>query len=294
LLWLALPVLALPLHVVAQVEAPQRGAGAAHAAGAGRTEQAVTIPQCRVQVVDEVHLAAERGGILAEVAPAGAYVASGSVVAQLRDSVARAGLAIAEKEAANDIEVRFARKAAELAQLKYERTLQANRVLDGTVTELELRELRLDAEKSLLQLEQAEHQFAIASLRQAEQAEVLRTLQIVAPFDAFVRNVHRQPGEVVREGEVIVEIVNTDRVRVEGYLNPADLPYVAPGRLVSVRVTGDGVPPDARNRSFAGRVAFVDVKIEPVSQKVRVSAEVLNPDRLLRDGMTAAMTINPD
>jgi macrolide-specific efflux system membrane fusion protein len=162
------------------------------------------------------------------------------------------------------------------------------------VTELELRELRLAAEKALLQLEQAEHQFAVAGLRGVEQREMLHSLRIAAPFDAFVRFVHRQPGEVVREGEVILEIVNTDRVRVEGYIEAADLPHVAPGRSVWVRLTGEGVAAEARDRTFGGRIVFVDVKIEPVSQKVRVSAEVLNHDRLLRDGLTATMTINPN
>lgn len=254
----------------------------------------ITIANCRMRVVDEVQLASERSGIVDEVAPAGTYVAAGSTVARLRDSLARASLAIAEKEASNDIEVRFARKAAQFAELNYEKALQANRALPGTVAEIEMRELRLAAEKSLLQLEQAEHLFQIAGLRRDEQRETIQTLRIVAPFDAFVRLAHKKPGEVVGEGEVILEIVNTDRFRVEGYVDVADLPHVAVNSPVQVMLTGDGVTPMAQNQAFVGRIVYVDVKVEPVSQKVRVWAEVYDRERSLRDGLVATMFINPD
>ena len=250
----------------------------------------VQIPHCRLLFVDEVHLSSERSGILAEVVTPGGYVSAGSKVAQLRDNLIHANLAIAEREATNDVEVRFASKVGELSQLKYERAVQANQSLAGTVSELEVRELRLAAEKSLLQLEQAQHQFAIAGLRRNELRETLSQLQITAPLNGFVRNVHKQPGEVVREGEVIAELVNTDRVRVEGYVELKAVSKFQKGTPVLVEI--DRISPDEKRTVMPGRIGFVDVRIEPVTQKVRIWAEVQNFEGMIRDGQTATMRLD--
>jgi multidrug efflux pump subunit AcrA (membrane-fusion protein) len=218
-------------------------------------------------------------------------VAQGDNVAQLRDAALRAGLAIAEREASNDIEVRFARKAAELAQSRYERAAQANRTLSGTVSDLELSELRLAAEKAALQLEQAEHLLAVSALRRDEMRETLAALRISAPFDAFVRSTYKKPGEFVREGEVIAEIVHSGRVRVEGFLSADVLPRVRPGQRVEVRLNGTSVDPLTPPQRFHGELGFVDIKVEPVSQKVRVWADVANESGVLREGLAAIMFI---
>ena len=251
------------------------------------------VPQCRVRLMDEVQLASEQTGILEDLAGEGRYVAGGSTVAQLRDQSVRASLAMAEREATNDIDVRFAGKASEHAQLKYIRAVEANRSAAGTVPELDLRELRLGAEKSLLQLEQAEHQFAMAGLKRDEIRILLETYRVAAPFDAFVSEVFRKPGEVVRAGEPILTLVNTARVRVEGFIALEDIERVWPGQ--PVEVIADSGRPGSRPPEliFPGRLAFVDVKVEPVSGKVRIWAEVLNRENRLRDGLTATMLIHP-
>ncbi|HUG89841.1 MAG TPA: HlyD family efflux transporter periplasmic adaptor subunit [Planctomycetaceae bacterium] len=257
-------------------------------------EGVLHVPQCRIRLMDEVQLASERTGILDSLAPEGSVVGAGSVVARIRDQTLRASLAMAEREATNNIEVRFAAAASELAQLKYIRAVEANRSAPGTVSELDLRELRLGAEKSLLQLEQAEHQFAIAGLKRDEIRILLEAYRVEAPFDAFVLEVFRKPGEVVREGEPILTLVNTGRVRVEGFVALDALEFVRLGQPVEV-VAGLPEPGSpAASMTFPGRLAFVDVKVEPVSGKVRVWAEVLNRENLLRDGLTATMVIHDD
>lgn len=252
----------------------------------------LNVPNCRIRVVYDVELASERSGILAEVVPAGSQVRAGEPVAGLRNALERARLAMAEREAANDIEIRFARKAAELAQIRYERMREANRALSGTVTELELREARLAAEKALLQLEQAEHQFQMAALRYREQQETFRTYQITAPFNGFVRLTHKLPGEVVREGEVVLEMVNTERLRVEGFIEARHSRNVQPGTRVQVHLESAAAGTEGR-LTFEGQITFVDVKVEPVSQRVRVWAEVMNRQQRLRDGLLATMRIFP-
>lgn len=253
----------------------------------------VTIPHCRVKLINDVQLAGERMGILAYVAAEGTRVPAGQTVAQIRDDLVRIGLQIAEQEAANDIEIRFAEKAAELAQLKYVRALDANKRAGGTVSELELRELRLDAERALLQLEQARQRFVIAGLRRDENRELLEACRIPAPFDAVVLQVYKRPGEVVREGEPILEVANTDRVRIEGHLPVAEADRVQPGSRVEVILAAPDAGANASAVRFEGEIGFVDAKVEPVSRTVRVWAEVINRRDLLRDGLTATMMIHP-
>ncbi len=268
----------------AQSDSVPRGAKSPAARG-----ELASVPNCRVKLLDEVQLASERTGIVDTIVAEGDDVRAGEVVVRLRDGLLRAGHAIVEREASNDVEVRFARKASELAQLKYVRSQEANRSVPGTVSELELRELRLAAEKSLLQLEQAEHHFLIAGLKRDEGRQLLETCLIEAPFDAVVLDVLKRPGEVVREGDPILRIAATGRMRVEGFLPVEQAARVRRGMAVEVWLDGagsDGAP-------FTGRLAFVDLKVEPVSQKVRVWAEVANRGDLLRDGQVATLTIRP-
>jgi multidrug efflux pump subunit AcrA (membrane-fusion protein) len=200
-------------------------------------------------------------------------------------------MAIAEREAGNDVELRFAQKVAELSQLKYERALAANERIAGTVSDLEMKELRLAAERSALQCEQAEHRLAVARLRRDEAKATLDSYHIVSPFKATVRATFKQPGEVVQEGEVVAEIVNLERVRVDGNVPLQDLPALALHSDVIVRIDSSSESTRATTQDYPARLEFIDVKVEPVSQKVHVAAELDNQDGLLREGLTATMFI---
>ena len=251
----------------------------------------IEVDEARVRLMDDVQLASPRTGIVDSVAGEGDDVDPQQEVARLRAEVLEAGLKITERQASNDIEVRFARKASELAQLKYARAAEASRSVPGTVSELELKELRLSAEKSLLQVEQTEQQFTIAGLRRDESVELLNTCRIKAPFAAQVVEVLKKPGEVVREGEPILRLASNERMRVEGWIPVSQAARVRRGQpVVVVQGVEEGEP--GPPQELSGRVMFIDLKVEPVSRKVRVWAEVRNPLGQLRDGLTARMVID--
>ncbi|MCY2966031.1 MAG: HlyD family efflux transporter periplasmic adaptor subunit [Planctomycetota bacterium] len=288
----AIVVSVTALAGVLLADRPIAEAGSQGRAGkATRKSSLIEIEECRIRLIDDVQLASARTGIVDMVAAEGEHVRPKQVVAKLRDELLRAGLAITERQATNDIEVRFARKASELAQLKYSRAAEAARSVAGTVSELELKELRLSAEKSLLQVEQTEQQFLVAGLRRDESAELVNTCRVIAPFEAEVLEVFKKPGEVVREGEPILRLAFGSRMKVEGYLPLAQAARVKRGALVHVRLTGeDGA--DVSNEVFAGRLMAIDMKVEPVSRKVKVWAELPNDNGLLRDGLTGTMSIS--
>ena len=247
---------------------------------------------CQIKIYQEMSLSAERAGVLDMVALEGQVVKQGELVAHTRDNLVKATLAVATRQAMNDVEIRFARKTSELAQVEYERDLQANSIVPGTVSDLTLRAHRLDAEKPLLQLEQAETNLEIEKLRRNETLELLRVHSVTAPIDGQVRTVFKKKGESVAEGEPILELVNTSRVKVEGYVHLRDLENVKIGSVVRVQLDIPDVELPIERLTFPGRIAYVDVKVEPVTHRVKVWAEVSNDQGVLKDGLTARMMID--
>src|SRR5262245_56279581 len=78
------------------------------AAQGGRTPRTIRAQDCTVKLLDEVVLSCERPGILGTVSVReGDTVQQGTLLAGLKDDVARAALAVAEAEADSDVEIRY-------------------------------------------------------------------------------------------------------------------------------------------------------------------------------------------
>ena len=252
----------------------------------------IILSGCQIKIFDEVQLAAERAGVLDMVAAEGQHVRKGEMLAHTRDDLVKATLAVATRQAKNDVEIRYAKKAGELAQVEYERDLQANSIVPGTVSDLTLRAHRLAAEKALLQFEQAETSLEIEKLKRNETVELLQMHTVLAPMDGQVRTVFKKEGESIAEGEPILELVNPNRVKVEGYVHLKDLQSVRVGSLVQVQLDIPDADLPSERLTFPGRIASVDVKVEPVTLRVKVWAEVKNQNGVLKDGLTARMAID--
>ncbi len=255
-------------------------------------EMGIRVSECLVKFVDQVVLAADRAGIIASIGlEEGDRVDKGRTVATLRDEVARAAYSIAEHKAKNDVDVRFARKSSEVAWAEYQKAVKTNQRAPNTVPEVEVLRLRLAAERSDLQIEQAQHELATSALdREAARAE-LTTYAIEAPVTGVVTRKYKAVGEAVRQGEPIVELVNPNRLRVEGFVDPKDAWNIQPRNPVTVQLDIPGLSEAAEQATFEGHVVFVDVSVQPVTRKVRVRAEVVNENGILRAGLTARMTI---
>ena len=250
------------------------------------------LKNCSLSFVDNVELAFQQGGVLDFIVAEGHRVEDGETVAHIQDAVVQASFEVVKRQAENDIEVRYAKKASELQQLEYESDLRANRSVPGTVSELSLNEQRLAVQKSLLQLEQAENSQAIERLRLKETQERLFLHRLRAPFAGTVRTLHKRRGEAVQEGEPVMELVNSDRVRVEGEIHVSEASRLQVGMPVVVHLSYDGITESDRSIPFSGKVTSIDLKVEPVTLLVKVRAEVENKDNMLKDGLTADMRIS--
>ncbi len=253
----------------------------------------IPLYRCRIKLIHQVTLSSDRAGTLAFIEPEeGDLVQSGQQVAGLKNEVARSVLASAKEKARNDVQIRYATKATAVAIVEHEKGLETNRKVPGTVPDIEIRRLKLAAEKGLLQIEQAKHEFTIAGLEKNEAQAQLKTFQIEAPHDGMVTHVYKRKGEAVRLGDPILEVVSTRRVRVEGYVDINDVWHVKPGDPVTVQLDIPDVKLVVEQEVFQGRISFVDVGVQPVTKRTRVWAAVTNRGNILRAGLTAKMTIH--
>lgn len=254
----------------------------------------IVAQRCRVILADEAVLASDRPGILKFVEPEeGAQVSKGQKVAALNDEVAAAAVKVAEETAKNDIEIRYAQKSAEVSDAEYRKALQANKRTAGSLPEVEVERMRLSVERAKLQIEKAALDQSIARLTVDEKVAELATYQVICPLDGVVTRVMKHDGEAVQQGDPILQVVRTDTVRVEGFVNVADVFRVKAGDPVRVRLDLPEAAREVTERTFEGKIGFVDVTANPVSKQVRVWATVPNDGNLLRAGLPAAMEIVP-
>lgn len=277
---LMMGTLGSPLVVDDAVGQDKRGSGS------------IAATRCRVRLIDEVILASGRTGILAFVEPTeGQQVKKDQKIAGIIDDVAQATFRVADQEANSDVEKRYATKAAEVAKAEWEKGIFTNKRSPGTVPDIELQKLKLAYERSDLQIEQAEHQHKIAGLKRDEAKAILKTFLVEAPFDGVVTKLYKQKGEAVREGDPILEVSSTTRVKVEGFVTIGDLWRIKQGDTVQVQLDIPDVDIPQEKEILEGRITFVDVKVQPVTNEVRVTAEVANRKDILRSGLQAKMTI---
>ena len=258
---------------------------------AGR--KTVLVERCRIKLIDEVVLSSHRVGILVSVEPQeGDSVQAGQEVAVLNDEVAQATYATALKKADNNVNVRYTEKASAVAEVEYQKALKVNDDVPGAVPGIEVLRLKLAAERAVLSIEQAEHEFAVNTLLLAEAKADLKTYRVEAPFDGIVTRVHKQKGEAVGQGDPILEVISTRTVRVEGHVDIKDALEIKAGAPVKVRLDLPNHDLTVEREVFDGRIVLVDPTVTAVLEQVRVWAKVTNRNNILRAGLTAEMTID--
>lgn len=249
---------------------------------------------CHVNIFDKVTIPAARGGVLGSVKyEVGQFVKSGEEVAKVKDEVALAQFKTAHTTASNDIEIKFAEKSAEVAQVEYMKALKANAVLPGTITDIEVLRLKLNHQKGELQKQNAEKDHEVNGCKRDEAGEILQTHVVQAPMHGLVTKLYKRTGDGVREGEAIMDVVNTDLMRVTGYIPLRDRARVKIGDLVKVKIVVEGDDLPEENIVFEGKITYVAAAVQKVKPEVMVYAEVANLDGVLCDGLTCSMAIYP-
>jgi RND family efflux transporter MFP subunit len=246
-----------------------------------------------VRAIDKAFVSAERDGVVETVDTAiGERVEKGQQLVHLRDEIAKANLALAEAQAADDTEVRFGEVLKNATQKDFERYLAL--VNKKAATEKDLVRYTLEKDRGLFTNENAQVKQHIHKLEAQLAAAQLKTFHVNAPFAGTVTRMLKNPGEAVTDGEPLLELINTDRVHIEGYARVEDVWKLQRGTPVTVQLDSPALENSGvKLPACEGKIVLVDVVVQPVTQTVRIVAEVTNQENSLRDGLKARMTIDP-
>lgn len=254
--------------------------------------------------IDEVDVPAQERGLIQELpVKVGATTEPGQVLGKVDDSAVRLDreriateLAIAVHRWENSLAIQLAEKALGVAQAELTRAENANANQPNTVSQTEVERLRFARDRAELECQQARHNVREAELTVEQSRQelalvdlALRKREIVSPTAGQVVEVLRSAGEWVEPGETVLQILNTARVRAEAMVDSSAVAVDVSGRRIRVTLTAPGQP----DRHFEGRVELVDPRINVVSGEFRILAEIDNPERVLRPGQRAVMTILP-
>jgi cobalt-zinc-cadmium efflux system membrane fusion protein len=169
--------------------------------------------------------------------------------------------------------------------------------------ERSLREERISTEQDLLDAEAAAREaaadFALAreSLRllglSDEEIEDFAwadlhgaLVSVRAPFAGRVVEREATVGELVDPERTLFTIADLSQVWVWVDLYERDLAHVAPGARVEVRL--DAWPDDA----LTGELAYLGDQLDPASRTLRARVDLPNPQRRLKPGMFARVTLS--
>ncbi len=272
-------------------------------AGAPRT---IALERCLVAVFDKVDVPARAAGEIIDLeAVEGMQVEKAARLGGIDDAEAQAVVEIrtadlskAQEQVKNDVNIRYARKASEVAKADYDAAVDANRKVPGAVQLTEMRSRELLWQKALLEIEQAQVETLLAKRDVESRSAQLRqaTLdverrEIRSPLAGVIAEVHKHVGEWANAGDKLFQVLGLERLRVDGFVKAAehDASAVA-GRPVTVTVTLAG----GRQEQFQGKITFVDPTIQ-AGGIYKVWAEVANRQEkqhwLLRPGHQVRMEI---
>jgi multidrug efflux pump subunit AcrA (membrane-fusion protein) len=264
----------------------------------------VEIPNSLLKIIRSVSVPAETEGVIVELNVAtGDVVSAGDRLAGIRQDVAKLAMKAAEFEyqvakakVENNIDIRYSRKAHEVAQADLKRALDTNKRVRNTITQGEIDHLRLVVERTKLEIEQAEQNDRIETLNLSlkentvkQQNLFLQRHVIRAPIGGMVVAVQSTEGEWVKTSDTLVRIVRIDRLRVEDFV-PVE---VAIDGIEGNPVTFTSSIAKLQDQAFHGKIVFVSPEANSLDSKVRIWAEIENTNHQLRPGLKGNLTIHP-
>ena len=110
--------------------------------------------------------------------------------------------------------------------------------------------------------------------------------EVRAPFDGAVAKRSIMPGEYVKPGQALFQVVSLDPLKMTGEVPERFLPDIHQGDAVEAHV--DAFP----DKNFEGKVSRVAPSVNPQSRSFTIEALITNKDRLLRPGMFAKLHLH--
>jgi Cu(I)/Ag(I) efflux system membrane fusion protein len=128
-----------------------------------------------------------------------------------------------------------------------------------------------------------------AQIRALEQrGQAAEYVPILSPVTGTVIEKHIVPGSAFKASTPLLRIADLSTVWVEGQVYESELPWVKVGMNTEV------VLEDMPDRSFVGKINFIEPTIESETRTARVRVELPNPDGVLRPDRYARLNLRID
>jgi membrane fusion protein, multidrug efflux system len=241
-----------------------------------------------IVVENQVELAAQRDGVVAEVfVETGASVKKGQLLAKLDDRQLTADRdAAAAKARSTEADLKNWESAAKVAQAERDRSEQLWKANIIAKQQAEKTKYQYDATEFEVERQREDVKYAQETLKSLE-LELEKT-RITAPFDGVVARRYLHVGEGVAKNDRMFWISAVAPLRVKFALPEAYLDRVRKGTELIV------VPSATPGEIHQARVLLVSPVVDPSSDTIDVTAELLGPSAILRPGMTANIRLrNP-
>ncbi len=207
----------------------------------------IPVNDARLAILKEVQLSAEIPGILDYVNPTeeGQVVKKGDIIIRLKDDVVQAQLREAEKKAESEVEIKFAQTALAKAeidlQVQKEKNAQASRQFT-VFTESEIRQSELEVQKAQAQLEKSNEDKIILQLAADVKRSEIGQYTVLAPEDAVVTQVHKWPGQAVRQGDPVLTVTDLTILRAVLLVDYSYRDQISVGNTVELTISSRRKP----------------------------------------------------
>lgn len=224
------------------------------------------------------------------LSPNGSFAPSSIPEVRVANSNYEQAAAELRQAEANEKRYRELVETGDVAMIDYEqfRTARdtARTRLNSAKQQLEVVTNAARTSNEAIKAAQAQVESARTQVQTAEQA--IADTVVRAPFSGFVSERQVAVGEFATSATTIATIVRTNPIKAEIQIPEAEVPFVALGRGVTLKVDAYS------DRTFGGTVSAVNPSISADSRSAIVEALVENNENKLRAGMFATATITRD
>ena len=225
-------------------------------------------------------------------------------IPEMQDDLTRAAAAIqqasSELSTARD-ELQNAEAAHDMAHLSYFRILDVSKKEVGLVPQQEVdemhsRDLVAEAEVSAAKsrITTTEQHIRVAEADQARVKTMFQYAVITAPFAGVVTKRYANKGSLIQAGTAsqsqampVVRLSQNNLLRLALPVPESAVPLIHLGGQVDVTVS-------AMNRTFPGRVARFEDRVDQSTRTMKTEVDVQNPSLLLVPGMYAEVDLTTD
>lgn len=113
----------------------------------------------------------------------------------------------------------------------------------------------------------------------------LADAQLLAPISGYIARRLVEPGVIVSPGQPVFEIANMDPIEVNVGVPETDIRLVKVGQIANVNI------PALPGKTYQGSVRVVNMSADPATRTYMARISVPNPDRELKVGMVAEVSI---